>query len=1021
MIKQDSGVRLWRYSVSRDATTKQLVFTPENITAQLATPIVDSGALDETLDQTTLTLYSAEALPIQPFTRLKMVLKDDAGGTETLYRYVDSDQVEIAWTEPEIGYKHTLTVLEPTKILERVNVDTLCFTNILDKSADYGAPVPEDITDRWSGGQDLGTGSTVNYVVTKRAGNEILGYYVQSGDKQSATPPLTVSLCSSGMAGVSEKKTVDKFTVTTPSGDVIDLSDLEEPKEYVYPEVVGTYVYRLSKFGKENETLALWEATWTVECVAAISALDGVFTYTMAGVIDRLLLCAETLRYYSVSQNLTTVAPRFHLDETLRARLSALKAPEFCFTGATLWECLMQVGAEMHAIPRLVPSAADETRWDTITFDFTGTGTEYTNTDYSLYDAGQSAADYATAFVSRVANATQADRDGKFSTVVPFTGGWLSCRSEDGTDAIIADNRVLALVGGLPIQYITKVEARIGTAEKDITRAILEAADYALKSDYGRLYSTGRTKSDFLFFTRGGKSIQGFQYSGKNILLVEKTAWENIATRYFPNEIGGTPLFRITYVPLASFTAEAVKPAITKAAEPVALWYNQSANAVDVTAYGKNVRSALIRSGNPQIVKTHYYDKLADVPRPGQWQSVGGAVYYASQVNREIIPGATIKATVTWSRDYLALSSVALNRAVRQYEVSEVESTERNIRYGLYIRINSESGASTGRYESEFSGMKYELANALAGGSGTATAEQRRVSLAELACKFEDGGGRRLLLPVTSFAMGNSAVFAFAMEDNYGAGKSVRESVKTNVFEAAKYQYSAPYGDAFGRLETVGITLWERVPLQDSEVESVADAFPRYPDEFPSLADYGETGGFTDADKSRKMWGTGGFPLLIKKDSREKLSFTLQWHCVSNEADIIVFPGFAEALPWVAAEKGTYRYVFAKRRISPHESRLEAGDYYSADTNVYTLSPSSTDMAGKTLVTVVLSVDTSGGASISRTYVRISGPTSPAGETRPQAVAIIDAAGRLLLAKNGEVGQGLSGSDFWISFSEFPI
>lgn len=1021
MIKQDSGVQLWRYSVSRDTTTKQLVFTPEDITAQLATPIVDSGALDETLDQTTLTLYSTEALPIQPFTRLKMALKDTAGGTETLYRYVDSDQVEIAWTEPEMGYKHTLTVLEPTKILERVNVDTLCFTNILDKSADYGAPVPEDITDRWSGVQDLGTGSTVNYVVTKRAGNEILGYYVQSGDKQSATPPLTVSLCSSGMTGVSEKKTVDKFTVTTPSGDVIDLSDLEEPKEYVYPEVVGTYVYRLSKFGKENETLALWEATWTVECVAAISALDGVFTYTMAGVIDRLLLCAETLRYYSVSQNLTTVAPRFHLDETLRARLSALKAPEFCFTGATLWECLMQVGAEMHAIPRLVPSAADETRWDTITFDFTGTGTEYTNTDYSLYDAGQSAADYATAFVSRVANATQADRDGKFSTVVPFTGGWLSCRSEDGTDAIIADNRVLALVGGLPIQYITKVEARIGTEEKDITRAILEAADYALKSDYGRLYSTGRTKSDFLFFARGGKSIQGFQYSGKNILLVEKTAWENIATRYFPNEIGGTPLFRITYVPLASFTAEAVKPAITKAAEPVDLWYNQAANAVDVTAYGKNVRSALIRSGNPQIVKTHYYDKLADVPRPGQWQAVGGAVYYASQINREIIPGATIKATVTWSRDYLALSSVALNRAVRQYEVSEVESTERNIRYGLYIRINSESGASTGRYESEFSGMKYELANALAGGSGTATAEQRRVSLAELACKFEDGGSRRLLLPVTSFAMGNSAVFAFAMEDNYGAGKSVRESVKTNVFEAAKYQYSAPYGDAFGRLETVGITLWERVPLQDSEVESVADAFPRYPDEFPSLADYGETGGFTDADKSRKMWGTGSFPLLIKKDSREKLSFTLQWHCVSNEADIIVFPGFAEALPWVAAEKGTYRYVFAKRRISPHESRLEAGDYYSADTNVYTLSPSSTDMAGKTLVTVVLSVDTSGGASISRTYVRISGPTSPAGETRPQAVAVIDAAGRLLLAKNGEVGQGLSGSDFWISFSEFPI
>lgn len=1002
MIKQDSGVQLWRYSVSRDTTTKQLVFTPEDITAQLATPIVDSWALDETLDQTTLTLYSAEALPIQPFTRLKMTLKDDAGGEETLYRYVDSDQVEIAWTEPEMGCKHTLTVLEPTKILERVNVDTLCFTNVLEERAQHGVAQPPVIVDGWtSEGEPSVRGPWADAEDKKLS---IYGKYVEVGDTQQTGVPFVVKFYGASGQIVTDKMTL-YWRMQKPDGSTEQLASAPtitytQAGEYKYEFF---YTYNGILPGDTTAGKVVWSATWTVKCVQSMEALNGIFTYTMDGVVDRLLLCAETLRYAQQTQNTMTVYPRFELDASLRARLAALKAPEFCFTGATLWECLMQIGAEMHAIPRLVPSAADETKWNTITFDFTGTGTEYTNTDYSLYDAGQSAADYATSFVSRVANATQADRDGKFSTVVPFTGGWLSCRSEDGTDAIIADNRVLALVGGLPIQYITKVECKMGDTVRDITASIYEAADYALKSDYSERIASGDGKDHCLYFTRGGKSIQGFSFAPQSILQIPKTAWANIVSTYFYGapaaDLAKAPLFRITYVPLASFTAAACKPTMTAAAEPVDLWYNQSANAVDVTAYGKNVRSALIRSGNPQIVKTHYYDKLADVPHPGQWQNVGGAVYYASQVNREIIPGATIKATVAWSRDYLALSSVALNRAVRQYEVSEVESTERNIRYGFYIRVNSESGASTGRYESEWAAMKYDIANALA---GSTAGGNKHVSAAELVCKGKNASDaiRHLLMPATAFAMGNSAVFAFAMEDNYGAGKSVRTAGKdVNLIEDAKYQYSVPYGDEFGRVETIGITLWERIPV-GSMAEAVGDALPRYPDNFTPQEGLSDT-------NARKMWGTGGYPFLIQKDSREKLSFTLQWHCVSNEADVIVYPGFAEAMPWVAAEKGTFRYVFANRRISPHESRLEATDYSSvyqlaADTQIGHVKVEVTEATAET-----------------PSYVRITGGAAPAGEVRPQAVAVIDAEGRLLLAKNGEVG--LSGSDFWISLSEFPI
>ena len=110
-------------------------YTPIDITSQLEMPILDTAQLNNVLDTTQITLINKDKRPLKPFTRMVLRLTDTTDGsseTEHIYRLVENDVVTNVVMGNKPLYRHSISLIEITKTLERVAVDNLTFTNYLD-------------------------------------------------------------------------------------------------------------------------------------------------------------------------------------------------------------------------------------------------------------------------------------------------------------------------------------------------------------------------------------------------------------------------------------------------------------------------------------------------------------------------------------------------------------------------------------------------------------------------------------------------------------------------------------------------------------------------------------------------------------------------------------------------------------------------------------------------------------------------------------------------------------------------
>lgn len=103
-----------------------------NVTATIINPIAISELLDTGLDTANIVVWNVQNnIPYQPFTKVKITLTDES--QSNIYRYfIASDNVEINNFGDggfnQQSYIHNISLIEPTKILERINVDNLTVT-----------------------------------------------------------------------------------------------------------------------------------------------------------------------------------------------------------------------------------------------------------------------------------------------------------------------------------------------------------------------------------------------------------------------------------------------------------------------------------------------------------------------------------------------------------------------------------------------------------------------------------------------------------------------------------------------------------------------------------------------------------------------------------------------------------------------------------------------------------------------------------------------------------------------------
>ena len=101
-------------------------------------PVKDKETLDESLDQSTLTLsFVDREMPFDRLADVEINIEDDYGQAKTIYRVIANDKVEEVIVGNGKAWTHTLILIELTKLMEREFVDTKTFTNALDVGREF--------------------------------------------------------------------------------------------------------------------------------------------------------------------------------------------------------------------------------------------------------------------------------------------------------------------------------------------------------------------------------------------------------------------------------------------------------------------------------------------------------------------------------------------------------------------------------------------------------------------------------------------------------------------------------------------------------------------------------------------------------------------------------------------------------------------------------------------------------------------------------------------------------------------
>lgn len=933
-----------------------------DITRQLEMPIYDTAQLDGVLDTTRISLINKSKTPLKPLTRIIIELYDNDVLKEKIYRVVDNDKVENTVLGSQSIYRHSISLIEITKILERRTVDNLTFTNYLhddtarDVAVGYTYKILANETYDIAG---------VNYTT----GERFFGPYHLLGENDTISTNISLNVngiveSTSGFLfweHTTQTKyalSLKEFYVVLPNGEK---KSLTQTSGFTYKQK-GKYkfiqrYYREESFaqggglggGMLTYITRKWdvEFSWVVEAVA--DAITSTNTYTILQALERLLKCHVSLINDVDHQEFVT-------DGAISDRIRDIKAPEFSITEGTLFEGLTQIGNYIHAIPRLIPSIVgddDYSLWNTITFDFLDAKTEFKHEKFSLIDFENPSEEYAKDFVSNVQNATITNYTGKTAAVEPIRDGFLSIRTES-SNFEVSDNECVIKTRER-IKKVIKVKALISGVEHDISSRVIEKAYYNLKSDYNYM-DNSQMKSSYLYYAEGERNIRGLNFIRKSASSSGYGGQEAIKNiLQYSGNIKDIAI-NIEYVPWVDFKARQFKTPADPFAEDSSLFYNQQANEIDIDAYGENMFFALSRTGNVKIGKTQYFEKLEKCPQCGQFYLEDGEKYIAFQTNRELSFGCPIKATTMWAKNYNELfADVAVKKAIRQFEISERECVKRNIDVQNFCVIDTGldlDEAFDVPYEQLTQQQKEDIMRMLWDGFGhpnnlaaiskhlnnSGGTTERITTAAICRIKYKDPGEnsttKNILCPASFHSFGRAIVCRFSMEDNYSAGTFIdtagtgREDVDVgddSVIERPKGSYAIEnyiqYGNKYGRTEYLEFALVDRFKKDGWTKQGASyylydiddnDYFRLSGGCFNAFVYFG----YTDANHGA---------IVLDKDSREQISVACQLNFISFNENVYIFKPFIDSLPYICDSSTTYKEVIFDTEQDRNFAQIKGG------------------------------------------------------------------------------------------------
>lgn len=872
-----------------------------NLTAFTVMPLKWGNFLDERLDEMYIALRHCPFENFKPLTPVEIHFSNELyfGSTTVdsqtnIKRYLIADDQNA--TENPVGsglYDHDLYIIEVTKLLECIAVDTNTITNDLGRNYTNNAPpVTPVITEGQSSSyQPVTPSSFVSPLPTGNfffpSAHTIFPYILQpsAGRPGSFTNVYTQTIKpvnGNNIFSNTYKIAVSSSGVQTTIGNDIGATINLTAQYY---EVIYSFTGTHTHSGQTTSFTV--SATYTFLVVENQYPLK---QWTITDVINRLCDIAEPIRQGET--------PRFVLQGAengvpytagSQAELfDNVLAPQFSFTKSTFRECLQQCGKVIHGEPRLdIATNADGSFYYQISFDLYGQ-MEQSNISVMPYIAktvSQVVDSYASQLDSSAENlVNQLD---KYSGVIvePYREGYKTVRTETLYVRITEENMLIPTQ--YPIYSIEKLECGFVPNNTslgqniDITPYVFESSIYNTQlSSYSSQYPY--SKAYGITYTQGQKNLTALNFKPENPIspIFEQYAIINIINAATNSNITSLdddyPLlaFRVTYTPFYNSRVGQTKLNYGDYPYAATLIYNQQANVIESRYYGENLKGTIARLGNVEKSITYNLARLSEIPAAGQ---LFDSDYYISAVSVEFLP-TYIKCTLGLSKDFNRLSQyIGISSVKRFYEVSQGQTVERNTLWQEYIVVGDQITPDTDCYTG--TNMMQAIAN-------TFEQESTFLPLTNVTAWGESYGGSVLpvvSLPVISSAFGNSIAFSWTYEDNYSAGAI--STYQTNTYTptgkddpvtvSGYFQDNYKYTDYYGKMYYYNFDLEEAGTAITSagQQTSIGTSLPE---------------GTQPTTASGYVSTVGESPIKFRKDNREKPQCNFQIDFVSNRDGLII-------------------------------------------------------------------------------------------------------------------------------------
>lgn len=855
----------------------------------LSIPATTQRTLNEELDTAIVQLvYMREKTPIKPFT--SAIFEED--GEETHY-FVAVDNVKKIFGRRR--YNHELTLIEETKITERILCEAKAFTQPLVRDYTDGKTIATYSRIDDLSGEILEQGMlSEGYLYSPIVYNGVLEIplngregappsWVVLGDILIDTVYGKIIVAHSEYYGLSEEIIFDE-----PAGTL----DLSQTLRINIPYNTGYYVVRIFTGGV---AMGYGGERYDIPIYIVPESKPGTI-YTIESVINIILDIAEPLR-----EGLDT--PRFTLkyrnEEQAELFRSTLAPPQLAFSnGRSLWENLREIGRIVHAIPHA--------EGNDLYFDELG-GSEYADLLKGRtfgYSDSFNMADYTVALEANVGNLIDTDDISSGTITEPFADGEMSLRTVAETARIKDETGIIST--SFPIEKVTSLRYRFkkndGTViAGTITPYVFEKNEYELLSSYSGGFPDSKTYA--LYYTQGSNHVAGLWYKADDsgVSLVDAFKRPAIVNIIAANAgISAQSVsddypdmcFEISYVTTVSARVRQHRVTYDGETELV-MAYNQSANKLSARAFGENLRGQIAMMGTTSTSVMRMFRKYSDVPKAGLLYDDEN---YISAVTTRIYKDFCIS-QIALSTGYNELGAYAdVNNLIRQYEIPSGEERFTVIEEFCDICFHEKSDKNTAA-SSSVAGV---IARSIASPESVA-----RISVAKVQTFDENGneltsGG--ILLPVVSYSIGNCLYFGFRFLDNYSAGKSSEVA----PVDDAKYrlQTDVPYGDKFySRARTLSFSLHNSASMPTDEAArlDVAHGIPAV--------------NASEVSLGTAIVSLGEHPLIWHKDSADAGNISYQLHFVSSDG-FIIGSALSRGVPLVSSNedlKGAKMYFFGRR------------------------------------------------------------------------------------------------------------